>query len=85
MRFCCLYALKWKCLKGASTLNLLDFAMNVLCSLQVILVFVYSTVINSKMEELGNEEKFADIDTPLLLFDLLNSFEALLYLLMAIS
>jgi len=59
--------------------------MNVLCSLQVILVFVYSIVIETAMDSMSEKDEFADVETPLLLFDLLNSFESLLYLLMAIS
>ena len=31
MREGCLYCLKWRCLRGSSALNLLDFSMNVLC------------------------------------------------------
>lgn len=59
--------------------------MNVLCTLQVIFVFVYSSIIESEMEAIENKDGFANIDTPLLLFVLLNSFEALLYILMATS
>ena len=59
--------------------------MNVLCTLQVIFVFVYSSIIESEMDAIKNKDGFANIDTPLLLFVLLNSFEALLYILMATS
>jgi len=66
-------------------LNLLDFAMNVLCSLQVILVFAYSSFMAPVLDEMLEKKEWIDHSTEVFLFDLLNSFQALLYILMAIS
>lgn len=66
-------------------LNLLDFAMNILCSLQVMFVFVYSAYVEVEMKELEDDDAFVELSTILLLFDLLNAFQSLLYILMAVS
>jgi len=55
-------------------LNLLDFAMNILCSLQVMFVFVYSAYVEVEMKELEDDDAFVELSTILLLFDLLNAF-----------
>ena len=36
------YAVKFRCLKGASVLNLIDFAMNMLCFISIIAKMSYS-------------------------------------------
>lgn len=74
MREGCIFCLKWRCLRGSSALNLLDFAMNVLCCIQVILVFTYSEIMKKTLIEMHDNEEYVDNANSLLLYDLLNGF-----------
>ena len=48
--------------------------MNVLCCIQVILVFTYSEIMKNTLIEMHDKEEYVDNANSLLLYDLLNGF-----------
>ena len=81
---CCAFA-KCHCLRGASSLNLVDFAMNTLCFSSIFVKLTYFTYIGAELDIALNEDKYADFSTALFFFDSLNNIEAFQFLLIAIS
>ena len=66
-------------------LNLLDFVMNVLCFTSNIVQIVYSIYMNRVLQEILNKDAWVDLEAALAIFDVVNIYFALLYLLMATS
>ena len=82
---CCCYTVKFRFLKGASTLNLVDFVMNVLCFLSIIFKLIYSNYVNTFMKSALEKDEWIEFYRPLLLFDVVNNIDSFLYMLMAVS
>ena len=82
---CCCYVIKFRCLRGASTLNLLDFIMNVCCFASILNKLIYSSYVGTFVDEALQKDEFVEFKTPLYLFDIINNIDSFLYILMAVS
>ena len=79
------FVARFHCLKGASNLNLIDFIMNVLCFFSIIVKLVYDKVVTKDEIAAYETDGFVDFSISLNFFDIVNSFDSFLYLLMALS
>ena len=68
-------------------MNLLDFIMNVLCFGSIIVKLVYDGVVQQEMDIAYETAKddFIDMSASLDFFDIVNSIDSFLYMLMALS
>lgn len=83
--FGCCYAVRCRCLKGGSFLNIMDFIMNVASFCSIVLKLVYSSYMEIALTEAIERDDYYNFGHAAFLFDLVNNIDSYIYLLMALS